>query len=111
MIIRIMGEGQFDVPDETADALNALDAQTFRDLLAALDAIEADPEIALVILTGRGRAFVAGSMSGMTQTPSATRKTKTTKAFLVNDLISSDTITPFMQGSIGVAQLFRARKA
>jgi hypothetical protein len=27
MIIRIMGEGQFDVPDETADALNALDAQ------------------------------------------------------------------------------------
>jgi hypothetical protein len=27
MIIRIMGEGQFDVPDATADALNALDAQ------------------------------------------------------------------------------------
>ena len=43
------------------ERLNALDAQTFRDLLAALDAIEADPEIALVILTGRGRAFVAGA--------------------------------------------------
>ena len=27
MIIRIMGEGQFDVPDDTADTLNALDAQ------------------------------------------------------------------------------------
>jgi len=27
MIIRIMGEGQFDVPDDSADALNALDEQ------------------------------------------------------------------------------------
>ena len=27
MIIRIMGEGQFDVPDGAADALNALDEQ------------------------------------------------------------------------------------
>lgn len=43
------------------ERLNALDAQTFRDLLATLDVIEADPEIALVILTGRGRAFVAGA--------------------------------------------------
>ena len=43
------------------ERLNALDAQTFGDLLAALDAIEADPEIAVVIMTGRGRAFVAGA--------------------------------------------------
>jgi PspA-Associated protein len=27
MIIRIMGEGQFDVPDDSADALNVLDAR------------------------------------------------------------------------------------
>jgi hypothetical protein len=27
MIIRIMGEGQYDVPDEAADPLNALDEQ------------------------------------------------------------------------------------
>jgi enoyl-CoA hydratase len=43
------------------ERLNALDAQTFRDLFATLEAIEADPEIAIVIITGRGRAFVAGA--------------------------------------------------
>jgi enoyl-CoA hydratase len=43
------------------DRLNALDAQTFRDLLATLEAIESDPEIAIVIMTGCGRAFVAGA--------------------------------------------------
>src|SRR5687768_7615823 len=43
------------------DRLNALDAQTFRDLLATLEAIEADREIGIVILTGWGRAFVAGA--------------------------------------------------
>ena len=43
------------------DRLNALDAQTFRDLLATLEAIEVDREIGVVILTGRGRAFVAGA--------------------------------------------------
>ena len=43
------------------DRLNALDAQTFHDLLATLDTIEADHEIGVLILTGRGRAFVAGA--------------------------------------------------
>ena len=43
------------------DRLNALDAQTFRDLLDTLEAIEANREIGVVILTGRGRAFVAGA--------------------------------------------------
>lgn len=43
------------------ERLNALDAQTFRDLLVVLQAIEADREIGVVILTGRGRAFVAGA--------------------------------------------------
>jgi enoyl-CoA hydratase len=43
------------------ERLNALDAQTFRDLLATLEAIEDDPEIAIVIITGRGKAFVAGA--------------------------------------------------
>jgi enoyl-CoA hydratase/carnithine racemase len=43
------------------DRLNALDAQTFRDLLATLDVIEADREIGILILTARGRAFVAGA--------------------------------------------------
>src|ERR687894_799583 len=43
------------------DRLNALDAQTFQDLLAALETIEADREIGVLMLTGRGRAFVAGA--------------------------------------------------
>src|SRR5918997_621108 len=43
------------------DRLNALDAQTFQDLLVTLDAIEADRQIGVLILTGRGRAFVAGA--------------------------------------------------
>jgi enoyl-CoA hydratase/carnithine racemase len=43
------------------ERLNALDADTFRELLGALDDIEADPELAVLIITGRGRAFVAGA--------------------------------------------------
>jgi enoyl-CoA hydratase len=43
------------------DRLNALDAQTFQDLLVTLDSLEADHEIGVLILTGRGRAFVAGA--------------------------------------------------
>lgn len=43
------------------ERLNALDAQTFRDLLSALQMIEADREIGVVIMTGHGRAFVAGA--------------------------------------------------
>lgn len=43
------------------DRLNALDAQTFRDLLATLESIDDDPDIAILIVTGRGRAFVAGA--------------------------------------------------
>jgi enoyl-CoA hydratase/carnithine racemase len=43
------------------ERLNALDAQTFRDLLEALDALEADTEVEVVIFTGRGKGFVAGA--------------------------------------------------
>ncbi|MBA3415785.1 MAG: enoyl-CoA hydratase/isomerase family protein [Chloroflexia bacterium] len=43
------------------ERLNALDAETFRDLLTALDALEADRGVGVVIMTGRGRAFVAGA--------------------------------------------------
>ncbi|MCC6314165.1 MAG: enoyl-CoA hydratase/isomerase family protein [Thermomicrobiales bacterium] len=43
------------------ERLNALDAPTFHDLLAALTAIDADPDIGVLILTGRGKAFVAGA--------------------------------------------------
>lgn len=43
------------------DRLNALDSQTFRDLISALDELDADDSVDVVIVTGRGRAFVAGA--------------------------------------------------
>jgi enoyl-CoA hydratase len=43
------------------DRLNALDSQTFRDLIAALDELDVDDSVEIVMLTGRGRAFVAGA--------------------------------------------------
>ena len=42
-------------------ALNALNAQVNADLTAAIDAFEADPKIACVILTGSEKAFAAGA--------------------------------------------------
>lgn len=42
------------------ETLNALDTGTIRALHGALDQIEADPSIRVVIFTGAGRAFIAG---------------------------------------------------
>ena len=46
------------------EALNALNSQVLADLGAAVDAVEADQEIYVVILTGAGRSFVAGADIG-----------------------------------------------
>ena len=43
------------------EALNALNEQVLRDLDAAVDQAENNPEIYVVILTGAGRSFVAGA--------------------------------------------------
>jgi 2-(1,2-epoxy-1,2-dihydrophenyl)acetyl-CoA isomerase len=43
------------------DALNALTRQVGRDLIAALEHAEENPEIRAVVLTGAGRAFSAGA--------------------------------------------------
>lgn len=43
------------------ERLNALDARTFHELIAAADDLEADDAIQVVIVTGRGRGFVAGA--------------------------------------------------
>lgn len=43
------------------EALNAINAQLIKDLTAALDALEADPNIGCLILTGSARAFAAGA--------------------------------------------------
>ena len=42
------------------ERLNALNLQLGLDLLAALDDVDADPEVRAVVLTGAGRAFCAG---------------------------------------------------
>jgi len=42
------------------EALNAVDPQMARDFLAACKAISADPEVRVVVLSGEGRAFMAG---------------------------------------------------
>jgi 2-(1,2-epoxy-1,2-dihydrophenyl)acetyl-CoA isomerase len=43
------------------DRLNALDARTFRELDACLDHLAARDDVAVVVLTGAGRAFCAGA--------------------------------------------------
>ena len=42
------------------DSLNAIDSEMLRAMDAALDAIEADPNVRCVLVTGNGRAFSAG---------------------------------------------------
>ena len=46
------------------EALNALSSQVFADLTTALDVVEKDDEIYVVIITGAGRSFVAGADIG-----------------------------------------------
>lgn len=42
------------------EALNAVHGAVFRELLAQLDAVDADREVRVLVLTGAGRAFCAG---------------------------------------------------
>lgn len=43
------------------ERLNALNAQTFRELIAAAEELDGDDVVQVVIVTGRGRGFVAGA--------------------------------------------------
>src|SRR5690606_18123063 len=43
------------------EALNALNAQTMRDVVAAAEAFDADPGIGAIVVTGSERAFAAGA--------------------------------------------------
>jgi enoyl-CoA hydratase len=58
------------------DKLNALNAATIGELGAAIDDVRARPDVAGIILTGAGRAFVAGADIGelAAQTPEAARE-------------------------------------
>lgn len=56
------GDGVATLTVNRPKALNALNSETLRELDCAMEAIEADPEIRAVVLTGAGRkAFVAGA--------------------------------------------------
>jgi enoyl-CoA hydratase/carnithine racemase len=61
----------YDVADRVAtitldrpDRLNAFTVTMQRELCAAIDAVDADPEVRAVVVTGRGRAFCAGADLG-----------------------------------------------
>lgn len=43
------------------DRLNALNAEMFRDIAAVFDRVRQNPDIRALILTGQGRAFIAGA--------------------------------------------------
>ncbi len=47
-----------------ADKLNALNAQVLDELEQAVDELSADPEVVAVVITGEGKAFVAGADIG-----------------------------------------------
>jgi enoyl-CoA hydratase len=43
------------------EALNALNSTVFKELNSVLDVIESNPELRVLIITGKGKAFVAGA--------------------------------------------------
>jgi enoyl-CoA hydratase/3-hydroxyacyl-CoA dehydrogenase len=57
-------------------AMNALNTEVLEDLHVALEAVEADPDIRVVVLTGEGNAFVAGAdiKEMVTKTPLEARE-------------------------------------
>jgi enoyl-CoA hydratase len=54
------GEGVALLTIDRPGALNAIDAEVLADLEAAIGVLEGSPATSVVIVTGRGRAFVAG---------------------------------------------------
>lgn len=56
-----MGNGVCVLTMSRPEALNALNSATLRDLNEAADAVEADRDIRCVVVTGEGKAFVAGA--------------------------------------------------
>lgn len=55
------GDGVGLVTLNRPQALNALNAQVMRDVLAALAALDADPDIGCMVITGSPKAFAAGA--------------------------------------------------
>jgi enoyl-CoA hydratase len=60
-ILYEVSEGIATITINRPNVMNALNPQVLRDLLAAVDAVRADDAVKVVILTGAGKAFVAGA--------------------------------------------------
>lgn len=71
--MRVMAMVKFEKKDQVGlikidrpEALNALNAEVLVDLDKAVEAADADPEIRVLVITGEGKAFVAGAdIAGM----------------------------------------------
>jgi len=58
--VSVDAQGIAEVAMVRSDKMNALDAAMFRSLLGAIDRLQADPAVRVVVLHGEGRAFCAG---------------------------------------------------
>lgn len=56
-----VADGILTITLDRADALNAFTGQMMRELLDAFDRADADDEVRVIIVTGRGRGFCAGA--------------------------------------------------
>ncbi|MFJ2173320.1 enoyl-CoA hydratase-related protein [Streptomyces sp. NPDC101062] len=59
------GDGVAWITLDGPETRNALDARASRDLIAACDRIDADPEVGAAVITGVGRAFCSGADTGV----------------------------------------------
>jgi enoyl-CoA hydratase/carnithine racemase len=60
LLIERRGDGTALVTIDRADKLNAMNHAFFRELPALMDELDDDPDVAVIVLTGAGRAFSAG---------------------------------------------------
>ncbi|MEK9775701.1 MAG: enoyl-CoA hydratase [Quisquiliibacterium sp.] len=60
LLVEIAPEGFAVVTLNRPEAMNALSAQLRKELAAQIDALQADPAVRVLILTGAGKAFCAG---------------------------------------------------
>ena len=64
-VVRLTKQGAVAIVTiDRPDALNALNREVIGAVDGAIDAVEADPQIQAVVVTGEGRAFVAGADIG-----------------------------------------------
>jgi hypothetical protein len=91
MIIRILGEGQFDVPDDAIDGLNELDGE----LEAAIEAND-EPSFSAALGSLLDRVRAAGSSVALDALVPSTAVLPYAEASLheVRDLLSGDGLIP-----------------